>query len=191
MRLDLYRSGALDRGRARWVEAVWLIVQWLFVRSAIPGSAHRRLLLRLFGAQIGTSVVIKPGLRVKFPWRLEVGDHTWLGEDVWIDNLAHVRIGAHCCVSQGAYLCTGSHDWASPEFTLLVRPISVSDHVWLAAKCIVGPGVSVAVGSILTLGSVATRDLAPWSIYSGTPALKVRVRRREADTECTTQSYCL
>lgn len=179
MRLDLYENGTFDRGRGLCVEALWLVAQWFFIRSTLPGSLHRRTILRLFGADIGTGVIIKPGLRVKFPWRLAVGDHTWLGEDVWIDNLAHVRIGSHCCVSQGAYLCTGSHDWASPGFALVVRPISIADHTWLAARSSVAPGVQAGVGSVLTMGSVACQDLAPWSIHSGVPAVKVKTRHSE------------
>ena len=99
----------------------------MFVSSSIPGSAHRCFLLRAFGAKIGRGVNIKPRVKVKFPWRLIVGNHSWIGEAVWIDNLAEVEIGANCCVSQGAYLCTGSHDWNSRKFTLITKPIRVED----------------------------------------------------------------
>ncbi|HVU21610.1 MAG TPA: WcaF family extracellular polysaccharide biosynthesis acetyltransferase [Hyphomicrobium sp.] len=176
MRLDTYDCGTYVRGRSKFVEAIWLVVQALLVSSRIPGSAHRRCILRLFGSDIGKGVKIKPGVRIKFPWRLTVGDHSWLGEDVWIDNLAAVSIGAHCCISQGAYLCTGSHDWTKPDFDLITRPIHVADRSWIAARSVVGPGVIVGEGSVLSLGGVATKDLAPWMIYAGTPSTMVKTR---------------
>lgn len=178
MRLDTYDSSSFVRGRSKWTETLWLIVQCLFISSPIPGSAHRRWLLRLFGARIGRGVKIKPRVRVKFPWRLHIGDESWIGEGVWIDNLEHIAIGSHCCLSQEAYLCTGSHDWSKPAFDLIVRPIRVDDCCWIAARCIVGPGVTCGEGSILTLGSAATNSLAPWSIYAGTPAQKIKARPR-------------
>ena len=104
-----------SRGRSRLVEVLWLVLDALLVRSRVPGSAHRRLILRAFGALIGKRVLIKPGVRIKFPWRLEIGDDSWVGEDVWIDNLAPVQIGANCCISQGVYICTGSHDWGAAD----------------------------------------------------------------------------
>jgi putative colanic acid biosynthesis acetyltransferase WcaF len=159
------------------VEALWIGLQWLLVSSRIPGTLHRKWLLRLFGARVGSGVTIKPGLRVKFPWRLHVGDHSWLGEDVWIDNLDVVMIGANCCISQGAYLCSGSHDWSSETFDLIVRPIRVHDGVWIAARCIVGPGVEIGAGAVLALGSVAGQRLEPWTVYRGNPAVPVRPRK--------------
>jgi putative colanic acid biosynthesis acetyltransferase WcaF len=130
----------------------------------------------MFGSKIGKGVVLKSGVKIKFPWRLEVGDHSWVGEDVWIDNLASVRIGSHACVSQGAYLCTGSHDWSSPSFDLIVKPITVGDNAWVAAKSTVGPGVTVGEGAVLGLGSTTSKDLEPWSIYAGSPAVFVKRR---------------
>lgn len=183
MRLHAYDNGSFVRGRSKWVEMMWLIAQALFVRSQIPGSAHRRLILRIFGASIANDVEIKPGVRIKFPWRLVVGAHSWIGEDVWIDNLAEVTIGSQCCISQGAYLCTGSHDWTRQTFDLITRPIHVADQAWIAARSIIGPGVSVGEGSVLSLGSVATKNLAPWTIYAGTPAAIVKTRLPKADIE--------
>jgi len=137
---------------------------------------HRRALLRLFGAKIGRGVIIKPGLRVKFPWRLEVGNHSWLGESVWIDNLASVVIGNHCCISQGVYLCTGSHSWSSEQFDLITQPITIEDKAWLGANSIVAPGVVVGQGAVLALGSLATRNLERWWVHQGNPCLAVRER---------------
>jgi putative colanic acid biosynthesis acetyltransferase WcaF len=159
-----------------FVEALWIVVQWLFVACDLPGSAHRKFLLRLFGAQVGRGVVIKAGVRIKFPWRLKVGDHSWIGEQVWIDNLALVRIGSNACISQGAYLCTGSHDWSTPTFNLIVKAITIGDGAWIAAQSTVGPGVTVGEGAVLGLGSTTSKDLEPWCVYSGAPAKFVKKR---------------
>ncbi len=179
--LDRFDKRGFDRGRPAWVEALWLVVQGLFFSSWVPGSAHRAWLLRRFGAAVGHGVVIKPGVRVKFPWRLMIGDHVWIGEDAWIDNLATVTIRDHCCISQGAYLCTGSHDWASPTFDLITKPIEVHEHAWLGAQSVVAPGVVVNEGAVLALGSVATQNLESWQIHQGVPARPVAPRRQEGD----------
>ncbi|MGD0076027.1 MAG: WcaF family extracellular polysaccharide biosynthesis acetyltransferase [Candidatus Binataceae bacterium] len=178
MRLDRFDTGSFSRGRPAWVEALWLLCQALLLNSWLPGSAYRVFLLRLFGAKIGGGVVIKPHVRVKFPWRLVIGDYSWIGEDAWIDNLAEVRIGSHCCLSQGVYLCTGSHDWASERFDLETSPITIGDHVWLGARTSVAPGVSIGDGAVLTMGSVATKSLSAWCIHSGAAAESSKPRCR-------------
>lgn len=165
-----------DRGRSRFIEALWLILDTFLVRSALPGSAHRRFILSRFGTVIGSGVRFKPRLQIKFPWRLKIGDHSWLGEGVWIDNLAPVEIGANCCLSQGAYVCTGSHDWGTRDFDLIVRPVKIQDGAWIAAQSIIGPGVTVGAGAVLTLGSVATSDMEAGGIYSGVPAQLTKMR---------------
>ena len=136
------------------------------------------MLLRVFGANIGRGVNVKPGLVVKFPWRLRVGEHSWIGERVWIDNLAQVEIGNHVCVSQGAYFCTGSHDWSLQRFDLITKPITVLDQSWISAGTILGPGVVVGEGAVLALGSTTYGDLDAWCIYSGNPAVIVKRRNR-------------
>lgn len=177
MRLDLYRVTGFDRGRSIYLEAAWQFAQILVVRSPLSCSWLRAAALRLFGAKIGRGVTIKAGVRVKFPWRLQVGNHCWIGEDAWLDNLAEIRIGNHCCISQGAYLCTGSHDWRKPGFNLTVRPIILEDEVWLAARSVVGPGVVGGRGAVLGLGSVATRNMLPQHIHLGVPAMPVKSRQ--------------
>lgn len=176
MNLSSFKTGDFQRGRPSWVEALWLLVQALFISSWVPGSMHRIWMLRAFGAIIGSGTVLKPHLRIKFPWRLSLGDHVWLGEGVWIDNLASVEIGSHVCLSQGAYLCTGSHDWGSSHFDLIVRPIRVADHAWICARATLAPGTVVGEGAVVALGAVASGVLPPWQIYAGVPAVAVRAR---------------
>jgi putative colanic acid biosynthesis acetyltransferase WcaF len=119
---------------------------------------------------------MKPGIRVKFPWYLSIGDHCWIGEDVWIDNLAEVSIAPHVCVSQGVYFCTGNHDWSMQNMRLFSRPIKLETGSWAGARSVICPGVTIGEGSILSVGSVATRHLAPWGVYAGNPAVWVRNR---------------
>lgn len=180
MRLDLYDNRTFQRGAGRWREALWVSVGNFFMSSWLPGSGWRVGLLRAFGASIGEGVVIKPSVCIKFPWRLVVGRYCWIGERAWIDNLATVNLGDHVCVSQGAYFCTGSHDWSVTTFDLVVRTIQVSPHAWIAAGSVVGPGVTVGEGAVLGLGAVASRDLDAWTVYGGNPAIKIRMRQLKA-----------
>jgi len=168
----------LVRGRSTLVEALWLLLAAPLLASHVMiSSGVRTMLLRLFGAKIGRNVYFKPGLRVKFPWYLSIGDHCWIGEDVWIDNLAPVSIDSHVCVSQGVYLCTGNHDWSARNMRLFRRPIHLQSGCWAGARSVISPGVTVGEGAILSVGSVATRDLDPWGIYAGNPAVLVRERK--------------
>lgn len=165
-------------GRLR--RALWYIVHELFISSGHPVSAVRIALLRMFGARIGNGVVIKPRVRVKYPWKLKVGDHTWVGEDVWIDNLGEVKIGANCCLSQGAMLLCGNHDYKRSTFDLLVGDITLEDGAWIGAKAVVCPGVICHSHSILSVGSVASAPLEAYGIYRGNPAIKVKERVMQA-----------
>ncbi len=180
VRLDRFDNRAFDRGRPRWVEALWLLAGTLLA-SAVPGSGWRCALLRAFGASIGRGVVIKPRLRIKFPWRLTVGDHSWLGEGVWIDNLAPVSIGRHCCVSQGAFLCTGSHSSRLSTFDLMTMPVTLEEQSWVGAFCVVAPGCRLGEGAVLNLGSVLLADAEPWTRYRGNPAEACGPRRVDSE----------
>ena len=179
--LSKFNNSNWPRGRPLFVELFWQALSWFFVESWIPGTVYRLWLLKLFGAKIGRGVVIKPRVRVKFPWRLVVGDHTWIGEDVWIDNLAPVTVGSNVCISQGAYLCTGSHDWNLSTFDLIVKPIAIGDGAWVSAKSTVGPGVMIGEGAVLGLGSTTSKDLEPWCVYAGNPVSFVRKRSIAGD----------
>jgi putative colanic acid biosynthesis acetyltransferase WcaF len=158
-------------GRPFFVRALWIVVEALvLLNPAVTSYRVKRMLLRAFGASIGTGVVIKPGVHVKHPWRLSVGDHSWIGERVWIDNLAPVSIGRSCCLSQGSYLCTGNHDWSDPGMGLFARGITVDDGAWVGAFARVAPGVVVGRDAVLAMGTVMTKDAAPCTVYAGNPA---------------------
>ena len=141
-------------------------------------SGVKARLLRLFGARIGRGLVIKPHVRIKYPWRLAVGDHCWIGEGVWIDNLADVTLGSHVCLSQGAYLCTGSHDHRRRTFDLITRPIRVEDGAWVAARTTLLPGVTVGANALVAGGSVVVKDVEAGAIVVGNPAAAIGRRER-------------
>ena len=164
-RLRKYSKGDYSPGRGRITIVAWVVLQALFFSSWLPGSFHRRWLLRFFGATVGTGVVIKPRARVKFPWRLEVGDFSWIGEAVWIDNLAEVSIGRNCCISQNSYLCCGSHDWMAEDFRLVTKRITIEDGVWIGARAVLGPGIEIGQGSIVTLGSIVTKSVDDFTVF--------------------------
>ncbi len=178
MRLDSYTLGTYTPGAPYWKQLLWYFLGSPLVESYwLPISALKVWILRCFGAQIGQGVRIKPGVRVKFPWRLTVGDYVWIGEDAWIDNLAAVIIENHVCLSQGVYLCTGNHDWNHSNFQLIPAPIHIQESSWIAAKSVIGPGVTIGKGAVLTLGGVTGRSLEPMIIYAGNPAQPIKERK--------------
>jgi putative colanic acid biosynthesis acetyltransferase WcaF len=110
--------------------------------------------------------VIKPRVTIKYPWFLELGDHVWLGEGVWIDNHTTVRVGSHVCISQGAYLFTGNHDWNDPLFAFFCRPVTLEDGVWVGARAVVCPGSVLARMSVVGAGVVWRGATAPARVYT-------------------------
>lgn len=177
MRLDNYTLGSYTPGAALWQQLLWYFVgQPLFRSYWLPFSRLKVWLLRSFGAEVGQHVRIKPGVRVKFPWRLSVGDYVWIGENAWLDNLAAIKIASHVCISQDVYLCTGNHNWSHPDFQLITAPIEIGQGCWIAARAVVGPGVTIGKGAVLGLGSVTGRSLQAMTIYTGNPAQPLKQR---------------
>lgn len=171
MDLSRYSVAHFDRGASRIKEAAWICVKCLFFQNPWPWpSALRVFLLRLFGAEIGSGVVIRANVNLTFPWRLRMGDHVWIGEEVTILSLAPVTIESHVCISQRAYLCAGSHDFKSPTFDLKTSPITIRSGVWIAAMAFVGQGVEIGRGSLISAGAVVTKGVEPYSLMRGNPA---------------------
>jgi len=167
-------------GRNKLIVLIWSLFNYFFLNSSIPWpQALKIILLKMFGAKIGTGLVLKIRVRIKNPWRLVIGNNCWIGEDVWIDNLEGVSIGNNVCISQGALLLTGNHDYSKVDFRYRLGKITIEDGAWLGAKCVVCPGVVCKTHSILTVNSVATKTLEPWKIYAGNPAQFVRARKME------------
>ena len=171
--LDRYHTPPDWHPGASWlVQMLWFCLGApLLAADWLPGSAWRVSLLRAFGARIGRRCRLKPGLRVKFPWRLQVGDHCWLAEGAWIDNLAPITLGDRVCISQGAYLGTGNHNIRSPSFALRLGPISIDSDAWIAARAVLAPGTQIGAGAVVALGAVVSGTVPPGVIIRGNPAV--------------------
>tara|TARA_A100001015_G_scaffold306867_1_gene401809 strand:+ start:7989 stop:8549 length:561 start_codon:yes stop_codon:yes gene_type:complete len=156
---------------------IWYVFSELFINTMIPFPIKMKIfILKIFGAKIGKGVVIKPNLKIKYPWFLFVGANSWIGEEVWIDNLDFVHIANDVCISQGAMIITGSHNYNLSSFNLITKEIKIESGVWICAKSIVLQGVVCGNGSMLSSGSVANKNLDPNSIYVGNPAIKLKNR---------------
>lgn len=173
-RNDWYQPGGTPLKRVAW----YMVNALFFINPLNPLNGFKVWLLRAFGAQVGQGVIIKPGVNVKYPWRLRLGDHVWIGERVWIDNLADVLIEDHVCVSQGAMLLTGNHDYRKESFDLMIGAITLRRGSWVGAKCVVCPDVELGEYAVLSVGSIASHDLAAAMIHRGNPAQPLRPRWR-------------
>jgi putative colanic acid biosynthesis acetyltransferase WcaF len=175
--LSTFDNAWYHPGRSVPVRLAWMMVNRAFLQTTFPWpSGIKARLLRAFGARVGRGVVIKPRVNVKYPWHLSVGDHSWIGEGVWLDSLAAVRIGANACLSQGVMIETGNHDWSRPTFDLIVKDVVVEDGAWAAVRSLLLPGSRLATHAILGAGSVLSGDTEPFGVYVGTPAKKVKER---------------
>ena len=175
--LSTFNNSWYALGRGFLVRMLWHIVNALFLQNPLnPSSRLKIFLLRIFGAKIGEGVIFKSSINIKYPWKLEIGDYSWIGEHVWLDSLDKIKIGSNCCVSQGAYFCTGNHDWSDPSFGLIIKPITLEDGAWVGARAMVLPGVTVKFQSIVSAGSVISKDTEPNMIYVGNPATVVKER---------------
>ncbi len=175
--LRTYDNSWYSPGRSVLSRSLWMFLGLPLFRSTwFASSAARCALLRLFGARVGERVVIRQHVTVKYPWHLVVGDDCWIGEQVWIDNLTTVRLAASVCLSQGAYLCTGNHDWTDPGFGLRVAPIDLEQGSWAGAKCLLMPGVRLGEGAVAGAGSVVSGSVPAFHIVAGNPAVFVKER---------------
>jgi putative colanic acid biosynthesis acetyltransferase WcaF len=161
-----------------WKNVLWFVVNAIFLNSYLPvPSSIKCLILRAFGTKIGQHVMIKPKVNIKYPWLLNVGNYVWIGEGVWIDSLTDIHIGNNACISQGAMLLTGNHDYTSSTFDLKVGKIVIEEGVWIGAKSVVCPNVTCHSHAVLAVNSVAVKDLEAYGIYQGNPAQWIRERK--------------
>ncbi len=181
VKLSSYNNSWYNPGKNRLVRMAWYCVNATLINTYhLPSSSFKKFWLRLFGAKIGKGVVIKPKVNIKYPWKLAIGDYTWIGEKVWIDNLEQVAIGKNCCLSQEAMILCGNHNFKKSSFDLIAKPVTLKDGAWLGAKSVACPGVTIEKNAILSVGSIATTDLQENSIYQGNPAIKIKERKIEA-----------
>jgi putative colanic acid biosynthesis acetyltransferase WcaF len=178
VRNDLFdnRKG-FNLGKPKWVFVTWYFLKCLFFLSSLPWpSRFKSWLLRLFGAEVGKGVYWKPRINIHIPWKLKVGDHTWIGEEVCIINFALISIGAHCCLSQRSFLCSGNHDYRSPDMQYRNAPIILNDGVWIGACAFVGPGVEIGADAVVTACSLVNKNLEGGWVYAGQPCKTIRRR---------------
>jgi putative colanic acid biosynthesis acetyltransferase WcaF len=177
VQLNTYTNAWYKPGGSALKRLFWYFINIAFFKNSwIPVSSIKVWLLKLFGAKVGQGVNIKPNVNIKYPWLLTIGNYCWIGEGVWIDNLARVTIGNNVCISQGAFLLTGNHNYKSTSFDLMIGEITLEDGVWIGAKSLVCPNVRCKTHSVLSAGSVSNKDLEPYAIYQGNPAIAVRER---------------
>ena len=165
------------RGKTAAYVQLWWLVQAVLVQAS-PQALYgwRVFWLRLFGATIGEHVLIRPSVKVTYPWKLKIGDYSWIGDEVVLYTLGEIEIGKHTVISQRSYLCTGSHDYRRPTFDIYAEPIRIKDEVWIAGDVFVAPGVTVGVGSVVGLRSTVLHDLPPGMVCYGSPAVGVKPR---------------
>ena len=168
--LNQFNNSNFNPGKSKFIITIWYIVNILFfINPLFPFNKFKIMLLKLFGANIGENNLFKPRINIKYPWNLTTGNNVWIGEMVWIDNLDKVIISNNVCISQGAMLLTGNHNYNKNSFDLITKKITIEEGVWIAAKAIVCPGVTCRSYSMLSVGCIATYDLEPYMIYKGNP----------------------
>jgi len=160
---------------------LWGLAHPLFVWSPRPFWGWRRLLLRVFGSQIGRAVHIYPSVRITIPWNLSIGDQSAIGDRAILYSLGPITIGERVTISQGAHLCAGTHDYLDPTMPLLKLPIVIEDEAWICADAFIGPGVHIGVGAIAGARAVVMKDVAADAIVIGNPARLLRWRSERGE----------
>lgn len=168
--LGKYDQSWFDRGKPGWFILLWWLVQAIaFSLTPQPFYGIRRSLLGLFGAKIGKGVLIRPTARFTYPWKIAIGDYSWIGDYVVLYSLDRIEIGKHCVISQKSYLCTGSHDIKDPAFGLKTAPITMGNGAWVATDCFVGPGVKIGANAVIGARSSVFKDMPPGQVCLGSP----------------------
>lgn len=179
VRLDLFNPKiGLDRGKPKFIEVIWYLTKMLFFLTAFPWPYKiKKVILELFGAKVGKGVILKPRVNIHFPWKLEIGDYVWIGEEVFILNFEKIVLGSHVCISQRVFLCGGNHDYSKPELPYRNDKITIANGVWIGAQSFVAAGVKIGTDAVVTAGSIVTKSLPGGFICSGNPCEPKKVRK--------------
>ncbi|MBD1864580.1 hormogonium polysaccharide biosynthesis acetyltransferase HpsU [Trichocoleus sp. FACHB-46] len=170
MDLRRYDQSRFDRGRPGWYVLIWWLVQAIaFPLTPHPANGLRRSLLKLFGAEVGVGVVIRPTARFTYPWKVAIGDYSWIGDDVVFYSLDRIQVGQHSVISQKSYLCTGSHNFQDTAFGLVTAPITIGNGAWVATDCFIAPGVQVGANAVVGARSSVFSSLPEGQVCWGTP----------------------
>ena len=185
--LKQYNPHLQNRDRPTWIVMLWWLIQGtLFPLSLHNWNQFRVWLLCLFGAKIGQGVIIRPTARFTYPWKVAIGDRSWIGDDVVLYSIDLIEIGSNCVVSQKSYLCTASHDLHDPNFGLVTAPIRIGNGVWIATDCFVAQGVAIGANSVIGARSSVFRNIPAGQVAWGSPCkphyprkIKLQLHRNE------------
>lgn len=175
--LSLYKTPKDFRGRSKITVQLWWLTNALFFKTS-PQVFYswRRILLRLFGAKIGKGVIIRPSVVITYPWKIRIGDYSWIGDDVVLYSLGNISIGKNSVISQKSYLCTGTHDYSKKEFPIYAKDIIIEDECWLATDVYVAPGIKIGNGTVVGSRSSVFKNLPSGKVCFGSPAIPIKNR---------------
>lgn len=179
MKIELvnYSQDWYSRGRPNAIVLLWWFVQGSIFRFSLHNMyGWRNMLLRMFGAEIGKGVKIRSSAKFTYPWKVSIGDYSWIGDDVKLYSLDRIDIESNCVVSQESYLCTGSHEIKDPHFGLVTKPIVIKEGAWVASDVFVYPGVTINELAVVAARSTVTTDVQKNTIVAGSPAKFVKKR---------------
>lgn len=165
--LSAFRGGAGFTLQMKIRLGLWLFVQVTCFKTSVFPSKFRSSLLRLFGASVGQGVLIRQGTRIHFPWNLEIGDHCWIGEEVWFINHEQISIGSNVCVSQRSIICSGGHNYQSVSLEYAHKPVIIKDGAWICLDAKVLPGVTIGECSVVSAGEIVRKSLPDYSMLVG------------------------
>ena len=175
--LSRYSQPTDFRGKSKiYVQLWWLVQAILIGLSPQVFYGWRRFWLRMFGASIGKKVLVRPSVKITYPWKVSIGDHSWIGDDVVLYSLGEIEIGSNTVISQKSYLCTGSHDYTKETFDIFAKKITVGNGCWLATDVFVAPGINIGDGVVVGARSSVFKELKSNWIYKGSPAKAHKVR---------------
>lgn len=178
--LSLYKTPKNFRGRSKvTVQLWWLTYALLFRTSPQVFYGWRRFLLRCFGATIGKNVLIRPSAQITYPWKVSIGDNSWIGDEVVLYSLGEIHIGKNAVVSQRSYICTGTHNYSKVDFEIYAKKITIHDQSWLATDVFVAPGITINEGTVVGARSTVIEDLEGYSVYVGSPTRFIKKRKIE------------
>ena len=176
--LSAFRLPVGFRGRSAWVVQLWWLVDVVFFKPSPQFMyGYRCFLLRLFGAKIGHHVIIRPSVRVTYPWKVAIGDYSWIGDDVVLYSLGDICIEDNVVVSQGAYICAADHDATGVDFPIRARPIRIKREAWVATRVFIVPGVTIGAAAVIGACSAVFKDMPDGMICMGSPCHPCRPRK--------------
>ena len=177
MKLNKFNLPQNFRGRSVLIVQLWWFTDFCFFKPS-PQILYgwRRFLLRLFGAKIGKKVIIRPSATITYPWKVTIGDYSWIGDNAELYSLGEIEIGNNVVISQKSYLCAASHDYTKEDFPIWAKKITIEDECWLATDVYVAPGITIGKGTVVGARSSVFKNLPPGKVCVGSPAKPIKDR---------------